>query len=320
MKIPSISNIQIKRSWLVLGAAVLVGLLAAWAASSYLNNRVADLEHQARGNNVSVVVAKTDLPRGSRLDTSNLAVRAIPQTYAHSGSVMPDQFERIEGQNLAFPVKAGETIMWSLLEGKKAPTFSTRVEIGRRALTLPVDEINSISGMLEPGDLIDLLVTKETQGRKVTSPMLQSVRIMATGQRAVDDPKSGEKRMYNTVTLDTTPQEALNLIDARESGRVTAILRNPEDQTLPQQQLFTSYNLKPKASPGLVSNPKQVPVLYGGRSGKIPLEGLQLGQYITAAPAQPMAPINAGSSEPGVHTPVLQGGTGTRNMPNAQIQ
>ena len=319
MKIPSLSNIQIQRSWLVLGAAVLVGLLAAWAASSYLSNRVADLEHQARGNNISVVVAKTDLPKGSRLGENNLAVRAIPQTYAHSGAVMPDQFERIDGQNLAFPVKAGEAILWSLMEGKKAPTFSTRVDIGRRALTLPVDEINSISGMLEPGDLIDLLVSQETQGRKVTYPMLQSVRIMATGQRAVDDPKSGEKRMYSTVTLDTTPQEALDLITARESGRVTAILRNPEDQS-PSQQVSTSGSTKNKTAPNLSGSARQVPVLYGGRSGKIPPEGLQLGQYINPAAATAMTTPSVGVNEAAAHAPLLQGGTSTRNMPNAPLQ
>lgn len=319
MKIPSLSNIQIQRSWLVLGAAVLVGLLAAWAASSYLSNRVADLEHQARGNNISVVVAKSDLPKGSRLGENNLAVRAIPQTYAHSGAVLPDQFERIDGQNLAFPVKAGEAILWSLMEGKKAPTFSTRVDIGRRALTLPVDEINSISGMLEPGDLIDLLVTKETQGRKTTHPMLQSVRVMATGQRAADDPKSGEKRMYSTVTLDTTPQEAIDLIAARDSGRVTAILRNPEDQS-PPQQVATSVSTKNKTAPTLSSNARQVPILYGGRSEKISPEGLQLGRYIAAAAATGMATPSVGVNEAAAQTSALQGGSVTRNTPNAPLQ
>ena len=319
MKLPSLKNIQIQRSWLILGAAVLIGLLAAWAASSYLSNRVADLEKQANGRTVSVVVAKADLPKGSRLSSDNLAVRAIPQSYAHSGSVLPEQFDRIDGENLAFPVKAGEAILWSLMESKRAPTFSSRVEIGRRALTLPVDEINSISGMLEPGDLIDLMHTQDQQGKKATYPILQSVRIMATGQRAMDDPKSGEKRMYSTVTLDTDPQEALELIAARDSGRLTAILRNPEDiGTDPAH--FASAGAKGKRFqfPGN-NDARQVPVLYGGRSGKIPPEGLQLGQFISGTATSSSNSASALPDTP-VTVPMLQGGPGSNGLVTPSVR
>src|SRR5690606_18918337 len=142
-----------------------------------------------------------------------------------------------KGRAVAFDVKAGEMLMWSQMEGEKVPTFSTRIEAGRRAITVAVDEINSISGLLEPGDLIDLLVTVDQQGEKVTVPLLQGVRVMATGQRSVDDPKSGERRMYSTVTLNTDPLQAQNVVLAREAGRITALLRNPQDSTpLPGMQ------------------------------------------------------------------------------------
>src|SRR5690606_15406911 len=116
----------------------------------------------------------------------NLTVRDIPADFAHSGAVSPKQFDQVKGRAVAFDVKAGEMLMWSQMEGEKVPTFSTRIEAGRRAITVAVDEINSISGLLEPGDLIDLLVTVDQQGEKVTVPLLQGVRVMATGQRSVD--------------------------------------------------------------------------------------------------------------------------------------
>jgi pilus assembly protein CpaB len=295
MKLSDIKAFRPNKTTLVLAAAIGIGLVAALGARSYLSGRVADLEAKARGRNVAVVVAKSDLVKGARLSSNIVAVRNIPMEFAHSSAVIPEQFDRVDGQALAFNVKAGEMILWGLLEGKKVPTFSARVEAGRRAITVPVDEINSISGLLEPGDLIDLIVTVDHRGKKITVPLMQSVRVMATGQRAVDDPKSGERKIYSTVTLDTDPKQAQNVIVARDAGRITALLRNPQDKTSTrggQGDLSALLGATPSAAGG---SGQEVPVLYGGRSGKIPPEGLRLGLYVqTAASSSSTLPPVAG--------------------------
>lgn len=291
MKFSALKSFRPGKTWVVLGAAIGIGLLAALGASTYLSGRVADLEAKARGRNIAIVVAKGDLVKGTKLSGANVAVRNIPAEFAHSAAVMPEQFERVEGQALAFNVKAGEMILWGLLEGKKVPTFSARIETGRRAITVPVDEINSISGLLEPGDLIDLMVTVDQKGKKITLPLMQSVQVMATGQRSVDDPKSGERKVYSTVTLDTDPKQAQNVIVARDAGRLTALLRNPLDKASVnggQGDLSALLGAAPVDSASTAS--QEVPVLYGGRSGKIPPEGLRLGRYVQMPPALPAPP------------------------------
>ncbi|MEF7615646.1 Flp pilus assembly protein CpaB [Aquincola sp. MAHUQ-54] len=291
-----LSKIRPSRTWAILGVAVGIGLLAAMAARNYLSNQVAALEAGKKGATVSVVVAKTDLPKGTRLSTDNLAVRSIPKDYAHSAAVMPEQFEHVAGQPLAYPVKGGEMVIWSMLEGRKVPTFSARIEAGRRAMTVPVDEISSISGLLEPGDVIDLMVTVDRADRKVTIPLLQSVVVMATGQRSVDDPKSGERRQYSTVTLDTTPEQAQHVIVAREAGKITALLRNPEDKTALRAREANLADLwgggaGPTQRP-MLSGPSDIPVLYGGQSGKLVGPALRLGGQAaeSAEGAQLMVP------------------------------
>ena len=304
-------NIKLNKTWIVLGVALGIGLLAALAARNYLSNQMEAIEAKDRGSKVNVVVAKRELKRGEKISADNVAVRQIPKDYAHSSAVAPGDFERLEGQVLAFPAKAGEMILWSLLEGKKVPTFSARVEAGHRAITVPVDEINSISGMLEPGDTIDLMVTVDRKGKKTTFPMLQSVQVMATGQRSVDDPKSGERRQYSTVTLDTTPEQAQNVIVARDAGKLTALLRNPQDK------LKTATSVKDLAlllgaqadGKSLPSGDAQVPVLYGGRGGKLPPEGLTLGQYVrAAAPAGGDAAAEAAMAGVPAAAPTMTGG------------
>lgn len=284
----NIPRIKLNKPTIVLLVATSMGLLAALVARSYLSSRMEEIEVQAKGRMVELVVASTDLEKGAVLSPENVSVRPIPIEYAHESAVTPQVFSRAEGEKLGFPVKAGQMILWSSLESKKVPTFSSRVEVGRRAMTVPVDEISSISGMLEPGDMIDLIVTLEKQGSKTTFPLLQGVQVMATGQRAVDDPKSGERREYSTVTLDTTPEQAQHIISAREGGRLTALLRNPQDV---KQMAIANLDIDrllngapsgaglPTRASKMPESPDQdngIPVLYGGFNSNFTPEQLQM--------------------------------------------
>lgn len=298
MKLNPLRHFKPNKTWIMLGVALGIGLLTAVVAYTYLSNQMQAIEARARGATVPIVVAKVDLPKGARLSPQNVAVREIPRDFAHSGAVQPAQFDRLDGQVLAYPVKGGEMILWSLTEGKKIPTFSARIESGRRAMTVPVDEINSISGMLEPGDIIDLILTVDHNSRKATFPLLQSVQVMATGQRSVDDPKSGERRSYSTVTLDTTPEQAQRVIVAREAGKITALLRNPEDkQPMPNGRgdIGTLLGIQDDLA-ATDGEERHIPVLYGGKS-KFSEEELYLPNRAMPA-ASPSVLTNTGTTSP----------------------
>ena len=293
MKLPNLASIRPTKTWIVLGVALGVGILAAIAARGYLANRLAEIDARSKGKTVNVVVAKRELRKGDRITTDTVAIRPVPVDYAHSQAIAPEHFERVNGQPLAYPVKSGEMVLWGLLENKRTATFSVRVKPGHRAMTVPVDEINSISGLLEPGDAIDLMASIEQKNKTHVFTLLQNVMVMATGQRAENDPKSGEKRMYSTVTLDTSPEEAFNIIRAREAGKLTALLRNPDDKgpldkTLGDPGDFFSRNNGRNGG---------VPVLIGGRSGSIPADAQYLGRYQpqglppVSSPALPPSPV-----------------------------
>jgi pilus assembly protein CpaB len=275
---------RLDKKWIILVVATTIGILAAVAASSYLSTQMAAIEARGKGKTVKLIVAKRELKRGDRISADTVAVRDIPVEYAQSSGIAPDTFDRVEGQPLAYPVHAGEMILWGVLEGKKVPTFSARVEAGHRAMTVSVDEINSISGLLEPGDLIDLLVTIDQKGKRLTLPLLQKVQVMATGQRVVDSPREGERRHYSTVTIDIAPAQAQQVILARDAGKITALLRNPEDHNRlaggnadMTALLSTAGFQKPLEDAG-------VPVLYGGATRLTP-DALVMGRAVAPARA-----------------------------------
>jgi pilus assembly protein CpaB len=264
MKLTFPKKLRPSKTWIVLGVALGVGLLAALVAQRYLSNQMARIEAAGKGNTVNLVVAKVDLKEGTSLSSANLAVRAIPADWAQSTAVAPGEFDRIDGRVLNTSLKAGEMVLWSQVKDRQPPAFSTRIAPGHRAITLAIDEINSISGMLEPGDQIDLMVALDQKGRKAIVPLLLGVTVMATGQRSVDDPKSGERREYSTVTLDTDPQEARNLIAARELGRITALLRNRQEPAPARRAGVDLASLMTQREVAAGNGEGGVPVLYGG--------------------------------------------------------
>lgn len=259
---------KVNKNWIVLITALAVGGLAAWGAKSYLGEQIAEIEAREKNKaKVQVVVAKTDLAKGTPLLPENMALRSIPQEWVHSGAITPDQFSRAEGAKLAYPANAGEAVIWSQLEGQRAPTFSARLTQGRRAVTVPVDEISSLSGMVEPGDLIDIVVSikNENDKKSYTFTLLQSVIVLATGAQASLEEKDpeGQSRTFSTITLDTSPEDAKRVIAAREVGRITALLRAPNDGSQISKTRTDALTLLGLATGGS-SSFSTVPVIYGG--------------------------------------------------------
>lgn len=279
---------NINKTWVSLGVALSIGLITALAARSFLSHQMEAMAESNKRDTVDIIVVKTDVAAGSKLGKENLAVRKIPVDFAQSGAIRPEDFSRIDGKAVAYNLRSGEMLMWSQMEVQRAPTFSARLPPGRRAITVVVDEISSISGMLEPGDLIDLMFAVERDGQKLVLPLLQSMQVMATGQRVVDDLRSGEKAQFATVTLNASPEQAKNIIIARETGKLTALLRNPNDKA--------PIGSKSLDLAGLFGNqrvarhvPQGVPVLYGGSGNKFSPEALRLNGSRPPLPA-PAAP------------------------------
>lgn len=257
---------KINKNWIVLMAALGVGGLAAFGAKNYLSGQMAEIEAREKNKAmVQVVVAKSDLPKGSPLTAETVAVRAIPKEWVHSGAITPEQFGRTEGSLLAYPAQAGEPVIWAQLEGQRAPTFSARLTAGRRAVTVPVDEISSLSGMVEPGDLIDIVVSIKHDKQNFTFTLLQSVAVLATGTKSSQQEKDpeGRGRSFTTITLDTSPEDAKRVIAAREVGRVTALLRAPSDNGNVSKVRSEALTLLGLAT-GFGSTSSSVPVIYGG--------------------------------------------------------
>ena len=260
---------------------VLCGALAAWSGYRYLQQQSQRLEEQAKQPMVERVVAAFNLPAGTVLHEEHLAVRSFPQTAVAANSLHPAQYQQVVGMALRGEIAAGDMILPIHIAHIMTDAFSTRLAAGRRAITMPVDQINSLAGLLQAGDLVDLYVSFDHQRRKITAPLLQGVLVLATDESTVDMPTEIGAH-YATVTFDLAPEDGAKLVAARQTGSITAMLRNPHDAKLSNKavrgDLATLLGInKPNAEF------KTVPIIYGNKTSR----------HVRSLDATPVAPRSA---------------------------
>jgi pilus assembly protein CpaB len=127
-------------------------------------------------------------------------------------------------------LEPGEPVLWSdVNDPLEAPPLSDAVPQGRRAVTLPLDPSSSFSGLLRPGDRVDLLCTREGGSGGVA--LLEAVPVLAVGKNvsspAGDNAESDEPL---TATLSLLPSQVVAVLGAARSGSVQWVLRNGDDE------------------------------------------------------------------------------------------
>lgn len=222
-------------------AAIVLALMAAWLVKVYLDRASARLaaEYANKGEMVEVVVPRVDVPRGTPFRSEDFAKRNVLADTAPPDAVRVDEVEQAEGQAIKVALPRGRPLLWSYLSSGREPSFSETIDTQRRALTIAIDELNSISGMVRPSDRIDLFfirtdaATDGALGGKVVVPLLQNVLVKATGNttRREVPPGGGAPvdRSYSTLTLDLDPTNVGKVILAQEQGALKAVLKLPSE-------------------------------------------------------------------------------------------
>ena len=225
---------NINKKFVALIISILIGVLSIWGFKTAFDSKVESMNK--KGPEVSYVVASKDLSAGSIISAETVSQRKLPSEYEQSNGVLADNFGAIDGMPLKVDLKPGDIIMMSMVDTKK--DISKLISPGRRALTIPVDDESSISTMLKPGDLIDLIVTLQSAEKTATLPLMQGVKILATGNQLDSSSINSESTGYTNITLDVSADDAKNITLAASLGKISAILRNPNDQVVSDTSTF----------------------------------------------------------------------------------
>ena len=256
-----------KRNGLVMLFSLGLGCLSAWAIERHLTEKSKELESRTRVDQVIRLVAGRDLTRGTLINLSDLAKNEFPTHWVGVDAIALSEAHLVQGKQLNVDLKAGQLLMHVHLTERVQPAIATRLGPDKRAVTIPVDLMSSISGLLQPGDRVDLFVSFEYKGQRSTAALLEGVEVLATGQqtRSTDDGIPGHAGHFATVTLATTHAQATKIVAARQGGTITAVLSHEmaESGAVRHQEVISDL---PHLL-GLETNKKAqaVEVIYGDR-------------------------------------------------------
>jgi pilus assembly protein CpaB len=219
-----------KRFFVVLGGALLFGLLAAVSVSRYLSNAQAFSKEMGR-----VAVAKVAIPLGTKILPEHVTMVQFSKESMPDGTF--DNAEKLTGRVAVVNLAPRDPITDSRLapEGT-AGGLSAVIPEGYRAMTVKVDDVVGISGFIMPGTLVDIVVViipgdSGVQGQDpISKIVLQNIKVLANGQN-IDKPESErEANSVKAVTLLVTPEQAEKLALAASEGKLQLVMRNSIDQ------------------------------------------------------------------------------------------
>ena len=227
----------------MVGFAVVFGLLAVFVAQGWLNNQAAMRarveEPKPAQVTRTVVVAQQPLRYGTELAAAMLA--EVPWA---SDTLPAGSFSKIgdllnSGRRIVLSaIEPNEPVLAVKVTGPgQRATLSSLVRPGMKAVTIRVNEVEGVGGFVLPGDHVDVVLTRNKSGNSPTSEIvLQNARVLAVDQSA--DERQTKATVAKSVTLELDTLEAQKIGLAASVGTLSLLLRKAgEVAEAPTRQL-----------------------------------------------------------------------------------
>jgi pilus assembly protein CpaB len=223
----------------VLGVAVAAGGIAAYlAAGSKPAAPPAAPPPPPQIATVEVLVAKSDLSRGTVIEAPDIGWQDWPATAANATYIKktdrPDAVNNFVGAIVRVAMVAGDPIRDPNVVIAKGSGFMAAVlPQGMRAVAVEISPEAGAGGFILPDDRVDVVLThhdkaaEKTNGveKFVSDTILRNIRVLAVDQNI--DEKNGVKVVIGkTATLELTPQQAETLEVSHQMGSITLTLRS----------------------------------------------------------------------------------------------
>ena len=263
----------------MIGFAVVFGLLAVFIAQSWLNSQAALQAKQDPGPVVpsqTIVVASQPLRYGAELNAAMLkevawAADAVPAGAFHK---IADALKGGRRTVLA-AIEVNEPVLALKITGPgQRATLSSLVKDGMKAVTIRVNDVEGVGGFVLPGDHVDVVLTRNKSGTAPTSEIvLQNTRVLAVDQSA--DERATKAAVSKSVTLEVDTVDAQKVWLAASVGNLSLLLRKAgETAEIKTRQI----SLKDLAGQLFSSDSGDTATVVVTRAGarqdyKVPMEG-----------------------------------------------
>jgi pilus assembly protein CpaB len=230
--------VNTKRVTLLTAAVLALG--TGYLTISYLGS----IQRQAAPHQSTmrvVIVAAVDIaPR------AKIALSMLRRSRRSADEIDPDAVadeRQAAGKHALISIPAGSTITQSKI-GRPADTvFAVRIPHGMRAVSIAIDRVKGVSGLVQPGDRVDVIaIPPRVNGAPKAYTIIRGAVVMALGNQletaGATTPNIASPD-FAAVTLAVSPQQAdlLSMADVNTTLRLA--LRPPEEsaRSLPPENL-----------------------------------------------------------------------------------
>jgi pilus assembly protein CpaB len=181
-----------------------------------------------------VLVAAHLIPAQTVISADMLDRAVRPAASVEPDSVDPVQMESVVGTVALVAIPAGGTLTQSRIARPSAVSLTAKVKVGLRAVTIPIDHVKGVAGLIQTGDRVDVIAIQSPRGDLAPSAhtILRGINVLAMGMTfqpttgASPAPDAGNQ---TTATLEVTPQQADLLALADINTVLRLALRSPRE-------------------------------------------------------------------------------------------
>jgi len=260
---------QKQRIIIIIG--IVLALAAVFMTKTYIDQqrqqviaeakkKIAYIEQSLPKSQVKALIASRDIPKGAIIKADSLDTSIIPEQYLQPQAV--SSAERVLGMVAVLPIAKGEQITLSkLVQPRQLGGLAEGTPIGKRAVTISVDSLSGLGGMIKPGNYVDVIAllpvpVTTADGKQVNQiavmPLFQNILVLAVGQdtgtisasSGGKKAQEGERRSDSSplITLALSPQEANLIAFVQEQGKLRLTLRSPADAQVVQSIQAASWD------------------------------------------------------------------------------
>lgn len=227
---------------LVLIAGMGLAGFAVYMVKGYMSDQNAALAaERARASQVIktelVYAVNKPVAYGERITPDMLVQVAVGQAHVPEGVFRTEDEIFTQGTDVPrMAVRAMEKfepiLAIKVTEPGQVAGITTSLQAGMSAFTINVDASSGVSGLLRPGDRVNVYWTGilPTSNRRITRLIDTGVQLIAVDQST--DPNRVGTEVARTVTVQVSPQDVAELQQAQTSGKLSLALVGTNDDTI----------------------------------------------------------------------------------------
>jgi pilus assembly protein CpaB len=225
-------------------------------------------------------VAARPLPAGTLARDEDFAVRSVPSGSIPAGAILdtPDAKINLRGSLVRNFLEAGSPVTsQDVLRPRDRGFLASVLASGSRAISINVDAESGVSGLIWPGDYVDVVLTQESDKadlahRALSETVLSNVRIIAIDQEIVQGGPANNAtagKAVRTVSLQLAPEQVKKITVAQRLGKLSLAIRAAVDQ---QDTTDTGTMLSTDVSPEIARQSATVKVFRGDKVTEYPVK------------------------------------------------